>query len=226
MDKNQLSTLLDRIYELEGLVHLALSRDDNPDGLSQLIARKAAQISESVGQPDTTRTETPDPVTLRTETPRNETPDMEPAAAAASETAEVPDYDDEEEEGEVIPPEFMAAIEPYVQQPPVVSEATAAPRTLNDDTPARTLNDEAAPKVRSVNDSARGRLVFSLNDKFRFRRSLFDGDGDAFGRVLAEVAAMESYDEAEDYFYNEMQWQAESDEVKDFMEIIKCYFES
>ena len=40
------------------------------------------------------------------------------------------------------------------------------------------------------------------------------------------IAAMDNYDEAEEYFIGELEWDAENPEVVDFMEIIKGYFEA
>lgn len=46
MDKEELKSFLDTIYELEGLVHLAISRDDCTPELMRLIGRKANAIAE------------------------------------------------------------------------------------------------------------------------------------------------------------------------------------
>ena len=35
---------------------------------------------------------------------------------------------------------------------------------------------------------------------------------------------MQSYDEAEEYFYNDMGWDAENEDVAEFMAIIKKHF--
>ena len=54
MNKEELTGLLDCIYELEGLVHLALSRDDSPEALPELIARKGRSCRRGpVGLPAT-----------------------------------------------------------------------------------------------------------------------------------------------------------------------------
>ena len=54
MNKEELTGLLDCIYELEGLVHPALSRDDSPEALPELIARKGEELSQRpVGLPAT-----------------------------------------------------------------------------------------------------------------------------------------------------------------------------
>jgi hypothetical protein len=38
------------------------------------------------------------------------------------------------------------------------------------------------------------------------------------------VSAMASLSEAEDYFYGDLEWDLENEEVKDFMNIIAHYF--
>lgn len=45
MNREKLNSLLDSIYELEGLVHLALNRDDSPAALPELIVRKGRELS-------------------------------------------------------------------------------------------------------------------------------------------------------------------------------------
>lgn len=66
--------------------------------------------------------------------------------------------------------------------------------------------------------------AFSLNDHFRYRRELFSNSDVEMRNTINMVEAMESFAEAEEYFYNDLEWDAESPEVKDFMEIIKKHF--
>ena len=70
----------------------------------------------------------------------------------------------------------------------------------------------------------RGRLVFSINDRYRFRRELFNGSDVDFNTTLSLVASMDDYEEAEDYFLDELQWDEKSPDVIDFLEILKNYF--
>lgn len=68
------------------------------------------------------------------------------------------------------------------------------------------------------------RTAFSINDKFRFRRELFGNSAADYDDALEVIAAMSSLDEAEDYFYNDLCWEPNNDNVKDFMEIVGRYF--
>lgn len=66
--------------------------------------------------------------------------------------------------------------------------------------------------------------AFTLNDRFRYRRELFENSDVQMTNTLNLVETMESFSEAEDYFYSDMEWDRESPEVRDFMEIIKQHF--
>lgn len=148
MDRQNISGILDSVYELEGLLHLALNREDAPDAIRELIIRKANEVN---------------------------------AAARTLAVAE--------------------AIEPV----PEVSPDLTAP-------------------VKRLNTPGRGRLVFSLNDKYRYRRTLFDGSDNDFSEALSVVAASDSLEEAEGYFYSELGWDPENEEVRSFMEILANYY--
>lgn len=78
-----------------------------------------------------------------------------------------------------------------------------------------------------INDDmirSRGKLVFSINDKYRYRRELFDDSDVEFNNTLAIVASMDSFEEAEDYFLNEQGWDPENETVRDFLDKIRRYF--
>ena len=66
--------------------------------------------------------------------------------------------------------------------------------------------------------------AFSLNDMFRFRRELFGNNAAEMADAIELVSAMESYQEAEDYFYNDLGWDSDSEEVEEFMTIIRNHF--
>ena len=167
MDKTKLNELLDSIYELEGLVHLALTRDDNPDRLPSLIKMKGVELSELASQLDSGGN----------------------------------DITQQQEES-VLP------------DTPIEEDMQSAVESVFGDLPM----DEGGER------EPRGRLVFSINDRYRFKRELFDNSDVDFNNTLAIVASMEDYDEAEDYFLGELQWDAGRTEVADFLEIIKRYF--
>ena len=143
--------------------------------------------------------------------------ELEPEVEAEPEIEEEP-KSELEEEIEAEPEE-----EP---EPEIVPEIEAEPE------PEIIKNvDETAPEAIITLDEAFIRnkakdlkSAFSLNDTFRFRRELFGNSAADMNDAIDLVNAMNSYEEAEDYFINDLGWDAESDEVGEFMEIIRNHF--
>ncbi len=73
-----------------------------------------------------------------------------------------------------------------------------------------------------VNGSTR--ISFTLNDKFRFRRELFGNNAADFADALNVATAMNSQAELDDYFYNDLCWDPENPDVRDFMKIVSARF--
>ncbi|MGN0231257.1 MAG: hypothetical protein ACI4A8_03490 [Muribaculaceae bacterium] len=78
--------------------------------------------------------------------------------------------------------------------------------------------------VLQRNISKNLKRAFTLNDRFRYRRELFENSDVQMSNALDLVETMHSYAEAEEYFYGDREWDRESPEVKDFMEIIRKHF--
>ena len=70
------------------------------------------------------------------------------------------------------------------------------------------------------------RKMFTINDRYRFRRELFCNNEVDFVDNLNLVQAMSCYEDVEDYFYNDLQWDSENEDVVEFMSIIFKYFNS
>ena len=340
MRKENLEKLLDSIYELEGLVHLAISRDDEPAMLPELIRRKSRELLEhatlATKADEKLETEFSKPVdqdiaptpekivTVETvETNVVNTQDHEPETPVETEpvadeekpvSMEVAQKAIESQHAtmEAAYPAVHATPDDVREPEPVVDDVTSptivsetiieedhvevrnVPYTegMEEDLvstvsigsdevdmtttslkvdgpiksePAYRVNAtpkaepayrvDAAPKAESayrVNEAPkpekvsrvenetsrvenetykfdeytepRGRLVFSINDRYRFRRELFNGSDVDFNTTLSLVASMDDYEEAEDYFLDELQWDDKSPDVIDFLEILKNYF--
>ena len=68
------------------------------------------------------------------------------------------------------------------------------------------------------------RKAFSVNDRFRFQRELFAGSASAMNTALEHIEVMTSYGNAELYFYSQLHWDRDNENVKDFMEIVRNHF--
>ncbi len=75
-------------------------------------------------------------------------------------------------------------------------------------------------------DSQDLRKAFTLNDMFRFKRELFGNSESDFTDTLNVISAMNSLSEAIEYFYDDLGWNSENEEVKDFIFIISSHFNS
>ena len=62
--------------------------------------------------------------------------------------------------------------------------------------------------------------AFTLNDKFRFIREVFNGNEHDFNDTLGVISEMDSYAEAAEYVYNEMMLDADNAVVAEFMAIL------
>ncbi len=68
------------------------------------------------------------------------------------------------------------------------------------------------------------RSAFSINDSIRFRRELFGNSQAEYNDALDMVQSMHSFAEAEEYFYDDLEWDPTNEEVKDFMEVVRRHF--
>ncbi len=67
---------------------------------------------------------------------------------------------------------------------------------------------------------------FSINDKFRFRRELFSNSNPEWLNALALLETMADLKEAEDYLFDDLQWDPESQDVQAFVQVLTRYYNS
>ena len=65
--------------------------------------------------------------------------------------------------------------------------------------------------------------AFTLNDKFRFIREVFDGDERDFNDTLSLIADMDTFAEAEEYITGDMMLDKENPGVAEFLDFIAPY---
>ncbi len=187
-----------------------LSQGDDPEQLSLMIDSESEEEEEGTVILETDEEPiimAPDDGPVVIETPEEPAKEPEPEEAIAPKEE---DTADEEEDGEVYKED--EEVEEVVEVPIVDAEPEMETE------PVRL--DEMLQRSKSKDLKA----AFSLNDTFRFRRELFSNSGAEMTDALHLVEAMQSFDEAEDYFYGDLGWDRESDDVKDFMAIIKNHF--
>lgn len=173
--------------------------------------------------------------------PESEEPEPEPEPEPEEDVAEVTaeqvadgEYDNEQEPMVELVLDDEPTAEPDAETPNVADETEDVEAEDNEDN----IEEETEANEKASDDSEPLRLdeklqrsrskdlksAFSLNDTFRFRRELFGNSAAEMTDALHMVEAMHSFDEAEDYFYGDLGWDRESDDVKEFMAIIKNHF--
>ena len=236
---NSLETLLKQVLELEGLLLIAEKRgDDVPNLVIDMIKQKAAAIGEMAGVaasynkqgidalPDD---EPDDDITV-------EFVDDEETASVDEPVAEAPSAPVAAEPEPVVAPEPSVvqpepAPEPTpVDEPEPVEAPTPAPEEVEPEAEAEEFEPDPDDQPLTLDEALHRdmtkdlRQAFSLNDRYRYRRELFGNSDSVMNETLNLIEAMHSFDEAEDYFYNDLQWEHDSPEVADFMVIIKNHF--
>ena len=247
---NSLETLLKQVLELEGLLLIAEKRgDDVPNLVFDMIKQKAAAIGELAGVaasdnkqgidalPDD---EPDDDITVEFVDDEETASADEPVAeahsapvAAEPEPVVAPEPSVVSEPEPVVAPEPSVVSEPEptpVDEPEPVEAPTPAPEEVEPEAEAEEFEPDPDDQPLTLDEALQRdmtkdlRQAFSLNDRYRYRRELFGNSDSVMNETLNLIEAMHSFDEAEDYFYNDLQWEHDSPEVADFMVIIKNHF--
>ena len=165
-------------------------------------------------QPEPEPEAEPEPETPAEEpVPVQSEPEPEPEAEAEPEPVAVTVT---EEVAEVKEPETVAGTaEPEPEQP----EADARPE-VKSEAKAEMRVDEMLTR----REARELRKAFTLNDKFRFRRELFNNDNDKFRETLERIERMQSNDEAVAYMTEALGWNLDDEAPSDFAAIVANHF--
>lgn len=238
MDKS-IHSLLTRVYELEGLLLVADKHgDDTPAPVYEALADKARKLADEMEifagehcpEPSEPAMVCPlygpvppldDPVAPYTEPEDGVEPEPEPEAPQPEpEDAVEPEVP--EPEAPQPDPEPVALVygplyrepesEPEPETPTIPTTPTAPEDPLRVD---EKLQRHLSKDIRSA---------LSINDRFRFRRELFGGSDTAMAQAFDAIEQMNSYADAEQYFIDRLGWNTESDEVAEFMALVRRHF--
>lgn len=225
--KEQLTELINTIYEAEGLLDMALRRNAQPgDRVLYLALAKCHEISRKASEID---------VNLSAVSPQNEEaqssqalyqPEIatEPVAAQEPEdvlsnspTMPIESPTEIEKEVEVFTNEVLPLQEQSIDTIPDIADASIFDTETQVDT---------APTSEVQSNVNRPPLIraFSINDKYRYRTSLFGGSDMQMRDTLAEFEVMSNMDEALDYCEHTLGWDMEDEDVKGFLTILENYY--
>ena len=237
--KTDIRKMIAEAYELEGLLLLADNRGaDTPEYVFTAIGEKLDRLQMLLGEREGDEGEEMQEDACMVENDvadaGSEEPEPEPEEDVAEVTAEqVADgeYDNEQEPMVELVLDDEPTAEPDAETPNAADETedVEAEDNIEEETEANEKASDDSEPLRLDEKLQRSRSkdlksAFSLNDTFRFRRELFGNSAAEMTDALHMVEAMHSFDEAEDYFYGDLGWDRESDDVKEFMAIIKNHF--
>lgn len=237
--KTDIRKMIAEAYELEGLLLLADNRGaDTPEYVFTAIGEKLDRLQMLLGEREGDEGEETQKDACMVENDvadaGSEEPEPEPEEDVAEVTAEqVADgeYDNEQEPMVELVLDDEPTAEPDAETPNVADETedVEAEDNIEEETEANEKASDDSEPLRLDEKLQRSRSkdlksAFSLNDTFRFRRELFGNSAAEMTDAIHMVEAMHSFDEAEDYFYGDLGWDRESDDVKEFMAIIKNHF--
>ena len=186
--------------------------EDAPSAAEPVEAESSAPVAaepEPVVAPEPSVVSEPEPVVAPESEPSVVQPEPAPEPTPVSEPEPTP-VDEPEPEPVEAPTPAPEEVEPEAESEEFEPDPDDQPLTL----------DEALQRDMTKDL----RQAFSLNDRYRYRRELFGNSDSVMNETLNLIEAMHSFDEAEDYFYNDLQWEHDSPEVADFMVIIKNHF--
>lgn len=207
--------------------------DDEPDD-DITVEFVDEDSAESAEEPETAAEPQPEP-----EQPDEEEVEAEPEeeiVVVVPIVEETPEEEIAADAEETAAEETAAEEEITVEEDPEeeISEEEVTDEEIADDAEPITAddfeNDEEDEEAMRLDEALQRNMskdlrhAFSLNDRFRYRRELFGNSDSVMNDTLNLIDSMSTFDEAEDYFYNDLEWEHDSPEVADFMVIIKNHF--
>lgn len=178
-------------FEIEGLLMLIERRDDRTP--AEVYDMLMAKTDELArGVKELTSVRLVEKATVNVDTVKVPVCNPEPESTADNEIAESVSYEEEADADITLPDEPAAILEE-----PVINET----------------KETKAPSYEVVR--------LTLNDKFRFRRSLFGGSDEDLQEALETIATLSDMEDIKDYICNDLGLDPEDEEVKDFLTVVE-----
>ena len=138
------------------------------------------------------------------------------------------EYSETQEETEDVVQNFAGKSEENLEEEPkeVLKEE---PKDEAKEEPNEELKEESKEEPKEeikVNTTPKDIYkLFTINDKFLYRRELFGNSDAQYREALDLISRMDSFEEVQDYFLNDLGWNPEDANAKSFLDTIdKKYF--
>lgn len=217
MENIELDRIKDTVYELEGLLELARLREDKTEELLPLMRSRLAELNRLFKSP--AAGEGREGV--------KETTDMRDTTADDAAEAEPEEEPEEEPIQEEQVEEEVYSLPETEDLPEAADNAVYSETSASTETPDYGVSEDTVYSGTSGLSASKPlpRPAFCINDRFRFRRELFNNSDSEFSSAMDIVATMDNYEEAEEYFIGDLGWNEENEDVIAFLDIIRQYFE-
>lgn len=209
MDKRHITEIMNQVYELQGLLRLVENSSAGDPRICRLIAEKGRKIKALTEALETPQEAAASVATIQLPPVPEIVPEpvSEPAPVAAS--AAVGQVASQESDDEVIE-EILEAPAPGIAE----QKTEPLPKATR---PIKYARENPRPALRKL---------FPINEFFRFRRELFAGSDLDFNSSLCILEEFSEISQAEDYFFNDLQWDSSDSCVEEFFEIIRKHFQN
>ncbi len=194
--------LFDRVPEMKTTVDEAPAVPEEGAATDNEPESEEKTPTESGAEELVTESEHEEDVTLCESNPEVENSDAEPLPQETAAEASVEECQEQEE-----------AEMPHEETPAVVTA-----EVVETEEPVAPV-EKKTPLYREL------QKMMSINDRFLFRRELFDNDGELMGKTIDELNEITSYEESLAYLHNHFNWDFESETVDLLRSLLQHRFE-
>lgn len=218
-DNNDIRALLGLTFEIEGLLMLTERRAEmTPAEVSQMLIDKCARLMDGISS-----------LTAPSESSASSVPAEEPvvpAQVAQAETVEdeIRTEDNEIAEAAVFEETSDADMTPQTEDEIAEEEITETVEEVS----AAISAPAPAPAAASYSEQPAApakpskTISLTLNDRFRFRRTLFGGSDAMMNETVAALSAITNPADITDFITNDLCWNIDDPEVADFLAIVEA----
>lgn len=218
-DNNDIRALLGLTFEIEGLLMLTERRAEmTPAEVSQMLIDKCARLMDGISL-----------LTAPSESSASSVPAEEPvvpAQVAQAKTVEdeIRTEDNEIAEAAVFEETSDADMTPQTEDEIAEEEITETVEEVSAAISAPAPAPAAAPSSEQPAAPAKPSKTISLtlNDRFRFRRTLFGGSDAMMNETVAALSAITNPADITDFITNDLCWNIDDPEVADFLAIVEA----
>lgn len=213
-DNTDIRALLGLTFEIEGLLMLTERRAEmTPAEVSQMLIDKCARLMDGVAS--LTASAASAPSSIPADEPVVTAPIAEP------ETVEE-EIRTEENDGIADAAAYEEVADADIEPQPEEEIAAEAVEEVPVSTPIQAPAVPSAPEQPVAPAKPAKTITLTLNDRFRFRRTLFGGSDAMMNETVTALSAITNPDDIADFITNDLCWSIDDPEVADFLAIVEA----